>query len=280
MEEKSKLAVFIAAKRNKVGLTQKELAEKLYVSDTAVSKWERGLSYPDITLVPEICRQLDISEHEFFTACDDIAARRQQKELKNVHLAFRVYQRVLYGVYALGLLTCFIVDLAVSHTLSWFFIVAASVLAAFTVTNLPFLLKRRRLIVPLAALTASAFLLLWVIWLYTGGEWLLSSFIVAGVSFAWLWLSALVVCRKSWPGRLRAGLLCLLAAFLLAGMNPLCGLLFDYNVPEWWDYISLLHSWNAETVSNKIVFWVLTLSGAGLLAAQLMKTLAAKQKRS
>lgn len=38
MEEKSKLAAFITTKRNQAGMTQKELAESLYVSPTAVSK--------------------------------------------------------------------------------------------------------------------------------------------------------------------------------------------------------------------------------------------------
>ena len=37
--------------RKEKGMTQKELAEKLYVSDKAVSKWERGLSLPDIALL-------------------------------------------------------------------------------------------------------------------------------------------------------------------------------------------------------------------------------------
>lgn len=42
---------FIFELRKGKGLTQKELAEKLYISDKAVSKWERGLSMPDIALL-------------------------------------------------------------------------------------------------------------------------------------------------------------------------------------------------------------------------------------
>lgn len=278
MEEKSKLAVFIAEKRNKAGLTQKELAEKLYVSDTAVSKWERGLSYPDITLVPKICRSLDISEHEFFTACDDMVARRQQKEIKNYHTAFKVYQVAMCIAYGAALLTCFIVELAVSHTLSWFFIVAASVLTGFTITHLPFLLKRHRLAITLGALMTSVFLLLWVIWRYTGGAWLLAAFGITALSFLWLWLSAFVLCRKGWPWTVRGGVLCLLYAILLAGMNPLCGWLFGYPVPFWWEFISPMQNWSADTISNKIVFWVLLAAGAGLLAAAALK--AVKQHKT
>ena len=51
--DKAKFGAFVAQLRKEKGLMQKELAEKLYVSDKAVSKWERGLSIPDVaTLVP------------------------------------------------------------------------------------------------------------------------------------------------------------------------------------------------------------------------------------
>ena len=42
-------------------LTQKELAEKLHVTDKAVSKWERGLNYPDLTLIPMLAEVLETS---------------------------------------------------------------------------------------------------------------------------------------------------------------------------------------------------------------------------
>ena len=75
METKQAFAQFITQKRKEAGVTQEALAQALFVTHTTVSKWERGLSYPDIALVPEICRKLNISEHEFFTACEDLQAR-------------------------------------------------------------------------------------------------------------------------------------------------------------------------------------------------------------
>lgn len=68
MEEKITFGKFISKKRRELGLTQKELAENLYVTESAVSKWERGISYPDITLIAAICEQLKISEHELITS--------------------------------------------------------------------------------------------------------------------------------------------------------------------------------------------------------------------
>ena len=49
--DKTEFGAFVAQNRKVMGWTQKELAEKLHVTDKAVSKWERGLSYPDVTLL-------------------------------------------------------------------------------------------------------------------------------------------------------------------------------------------------------------------------------------
>ena len=51
----------IAELRKKHGLTQKALAGKLKISDKAVSKWESGLGFPEITLLPEISKLFGVS---------------------------------------------------------------------------------------------------------------------------------------------------------------------------------------------------------------------------
>ena len=50
------------------------------MTEGAVSKWERGTSYPDITLIADICRVLNISEHEFITATNDTTTRKLEHE--------------------------------------------------------------------------------------------------------------------------------------------------------------------------------------------------------
>jgi transcriptional regulator with XRE-family HTH domain len=56
-----KTGFLIASLRKEKGLTQKELADKLGITDRAVSKWERGLGSPDISLLDDLSRILDIS---------------------------------------------------------------------------------------------------------------------------------------------------------------------------------------------------------------------------
>lgn len=59
-----KIGKFIAKNRKDKGLTQEALAEKLGISTNAVSKWERGLSFPDVSLFKKLCSELDISIEE------------------------------------------------------------------------------------------------------------------------------------------------------------------------------------------------------------------------
>ena len=59
-----KIGKFIANCRKEKHLTQEQLAEKLYITDRAVSKWERGLSLPDADKMLELCNILGINVNE------------------------------------------------------------------------------------------------------------------------------------------------------------------------------------------------------------------------
>lgn len=59
--DKESFGGFVAALRKEQGLTQKDLAEKLNLTDKAISKWERGLSYPDISMLEPLADTLQVS---------------------------------------------------------------------------------------------------------------------------------------------------------------------------------------------------------------------------
>ena len=80
MEKRENFGRYIKEKRKAAGLSQKELATQLFVSESAVSKWERGLSYPDMTLVTSLCEILHVSEHELLTASDDMHQREIEEQ--------------------------------------------------------------------------------------------------------------------------------------------------------------------------------------------------------
>ena len=59
-----KIGKFIADCRKEKNITQQELADKMYITDRAVSKWERGLSLPDADKMLDLCNILDINVNE------------------------------------------------------------------------------------------------------------------------------------------------------------------------------------------------------------------------
>lgn len=79
-----KIGKYIAAKRKALGLTQKQLAEKLNMSDKSVSKWERGICLPDVSVYLELCKILDISINEFLAGEDIPKETIEQKAEENI----------------------------------------------------------------------------------------------------------------------------------------------------------------------------------------------------
>jgi len=62
-----KIGKFISETRKKQNLTQEQLAEQLNISKNAVSKWERGLNLPDVSIMQDLCKILDITLNELFS---------------------------------------------------------------------------------------------------------------------------------------------------------------------------------------------------------------------
>lgn len=77
--EQDKIGKFIASERKQSGMTQVEFAEKLGVTNKAVSKWETGRCLPDAVLFSDICLLLNCSINEFF-AGEKIPAEQIEKK--------------------------------------------------------------------------------------------------------------------------------------------------------------------------------------------------------
>lgn len=58
---------FIAQERKRKGYTQKQLSEKIGISDKTVSKWERGNGFPEVSLLLPLCNELDITVNELLS---------------------------------------------------------------------------------------------------------------------------------------------------------------------------------------------------------------------
>ena len=85
--DKEKTGQLITELRKEKGLTQKQLADALNVTDKAVSKWERGLSFPDISMLEPLSELLDVSIMELLAGKrqdgDEPMSREEAQDLIN-----------------------------------------------------------------------------------------------------------------------------------------------------------------------------------------------------
>ena len=79
-----KIGRYIAGKRKNLGMTQKQLAEKIGMSDKSVSKWERGICLPDVSLYFDLCSILGISINEFLAGEDIVHENIEKKSEENI----------------------------------------------------------------------------------------------------------------------------------------------------------------------------------------------------
>ena len=165
------LGEFLREKRKEKGLTQKQLSNLLHVTESAVSKWEKGVAHPDISLLTNLSEILGVTEHELITASVDQKTRQEKVQAKKWRAVSFAWSLFFYIAYGLTLITCFICNLAIDKTLSWFWIVLSALVLAFTFTNLPKFIKSYKLfLIPLSNFLALV-LLLGVVCLYSNGNW-------------------------------------------------------------------------------------------------------------
>ncbi|MBQ6877068.1 MAG: helix-turn-helix transcriptional regulator [Oscillospiraceae bacterium] len=78
---KDELGRFIAENRKSLGMTQEELANKLFVTNKAVSKWEKGQSFPDISMFEPLAEALGVSVAELIACEKEVKAETTIKSL-------------------------------------------------------------------------------------------------------------------------------------------------------------------------------------------------------
>lgn len=170
MEDKSTLGKFIQTKRKELGLSQKELAKALYVTESAVSKWERGISYPDITMISGICEVLHISEHELCTASEDRQQRESDLMVKSYKRFVRGYTIITGIGYLAAIIPSFIYNVA-HGGIGWFMVLITSLMLTFSFINVPVLVKKNRALWTLGSATVSLVLLYATGCIYSRGDW-------------------------------------------------------------------------------------------------------------
>lgn len=152
--EKKTIGSFIAVLRKANGMTQKELAEMLNVSDKTVSRWERDESAPDLTLIPviaeifgvtsdELLRGERIPKETFSEKANEIKKERQLLRIaESCKTKFSVRSIISIGISIIGIIAAMISNFGFTRATIGFFIccafIAASVICETVFTILAF----------------------------------------------------------------------------------------------------------------------------------------------
>lgn len=90
-----KIGKFIASCRKEQGMTQANLAEKLGITDRAVSKWENGKSMPDSGIMLELCELLEINVNELLSGEKIDMNNYEEKTEENLRQVLNRVEKIL-----------------------------------------------------------------------------------------------------------------------------------------------------------------------------------------
>lgn len=245
-----KIGAFIAACRKEQQLTQAQLAEKLNITDRAVSKWENGKSMPDSSIMLELCEILGIKVNELLSGermDTDTYTQSAEKNLiilkrkdensnrKNVLFAI-IYSVVLF----LGILVCSICDVAITGELTWSSITLSSIIFTYVISFPIVILGKKGITGSLMAL--SIFL---VPYLYLLGILInVSAVFTIGwrmslISIVYLWIIFFVFRRLHARKFCAAGITVLLAIPLNICINITLSKLLSEPRADIWDILTI-----------------------------------------
>lgn len=187
-EMENNFGQFLSEKRKQANLTQKQLGEMLYVSESTVSKWEKNKANPDISVIGELAKILNVSEHELISASEDKEERINKIKAKKWTNLVSAWEWAFIIGYLVAILTCFICNLAVDKTLSWFFIVLSGVLLGASFTTFPIFISKYKLLINSVLPLVFTLLLFGVCCIYTGGNWFFPATVPTLVGFIMVFL--------------------------------------------------------------------------------------------
>lgn len=193
---------FIAELRKAKGMTQLDLGNKLHITDKAISKWERGLSSPDIGLLPQLADILDVSVGDLLrgkytnvakvntnSSVSEIlhyAEKTVQEKYSTIKLAFALSFTALL---LLGIIVCAIVDVAITNSFSWSLYPISSIIFAWCVLSPILFSGKKGSVSSMIALTVLIVPYLFVLDKIAAAEGsiLKAGAVVAAISMAFLW---------------------------------------------------------------------------------------------
>ncbi|WP_312106226.1 helix-turn-helix domain-containing protein [Lachnoclostridium sp.] len=251
--DNEKMALFIAEQRKIKKLTQKELAAKLGVTDKAVSKWERGLSCPDISLLSTLSDILGVTTGELLNGeraeksevanVDSIVestieyaetvTKRKSKDISN---AFAV---AITSLCLLGIMVCFICNFAITGKLTWAWFPISSIIYMWLLVIPTIIWKKRGVCISLICTSLFTIPYLYVLERIIGIDRLIMPIgtPVAIVSILYLWIVYVLLVKFEWSRYLSSSIALILGIPLSLGINFILSKQIGEPIMDIWDIL-------------------------------------------
>lgn len=243
---------FIAKCRREKELTQAQLAEKLNITDRAVSKWETGKSMPDSSIMLELCDILDITVNELLSgervgvvnadnyqkkAEENLIAlkKRDENNLSKNAIVFILFSTAL----AIGIVVCAVCDIAISGTFTWSLIPTSSIIFAWVVCFPVIILGKKGIMGSLAALSIFIFPYLYILGkLVEVREVFSIGAAVSVISIVYLWLIFAMFHRLRARRMIALGIAFLVTIPFMLAVNVTLSRMIGEPVVDVWDILS------------------------------------------
>lgn len=244
-----KIGGFIAEERKAKSFTQKELAAMLNITDKAVSKWERGLSLPDISMLNPLSECLGVSVSELLNGERNVTSTDSAIELDSVityaqqssHSKNTTFRRMVGAIFSivmlLGIVVCMICNFAVTGALTWSLYPISSIIFVWAVTSPLIVHQQKGMLISLCSVTVLLCPFIWVLSRLTGvgmvfvAGWRISA---AVILYLWIVYVTMKILRKWFA----AGIAIFGGIILCIVINLIVSALFAAPVNDVWDIIA------------------------------------------
>ncbi|MCI8479831.1 MAG: helix-turn-helix transcriptional regulator [Oscillibacter sp.] len=241
---------FIAKRRKEKKLTQAQLAEKLNITDRAVSKWETGKSMPDSSIMLALCEILGITVNELLSG-EEIDMERYEKKADENLIALKqqdennmtkngIISILFSAALLIGIMVCLICNIAISGNLTWSLIPAGSIVFAWAVCFPSMILGKKGIIVSLISLSVLIIPYLFLLSILINAKEVFSvGAVIAAASVVFLWIIAAVFYRMGKTRKLTAlGIVFLLSILFMSAINIMLAKMIGEPVFDQWDILS------------------------------------------
>lgn len=250
---------FIAQNRKEKKLTQAQLAEKLNITDRAVSKWETGKSMPDASLILELCEILDITADELLSGEKTDAESFDKKADENPIVSKRKKENrttrnamisIVFSAFLLaGIIACTVCDAAITGKLTWSLIPVSSIVFAWLVSFPIIVLGRKGAFVSLTSLSLFVIPYLYILSVLVKVKAVFTiGTMMAIISIVYLWIISAVFHRLR-RKLIAAGIMFLLTIPFMIVINITLSKMISEPVIDVWDVLSAFILLIAASVS-------------------------------